>query len=155
MARRGIQPVWVHVVNRSTRPYRLQFVALDPNHFSPLEAAALNRYSGGKRLLSYGLLAWLFVPLLILLPIKLLAVRRTNRKMDAFLLEHAFRMRPVPASGEQTGSYSPTYRKGTRSFSSGCLTRRARKTSSSRCRSKGSAPTTFGASSMPFTPPRT
>ena len=103
MARRGIQPVWVHVVNRSNRPYRLQFVALDPNHFSPLEAAALNHYSGGKRLLGFGLLAWLFLPLLILLPIKLLAVRRANRKMDAFFLEHAFRMRPVPPGGEQAG----------------------------------------------------
>ena len=103
MARRGIQPVWVHVVNRSDRPYRLQFVALDPNHFSPLEAAALNHYSGGKRLLGFGLLAWLFLPLLILLPIKLLAVRRANRKMDAFFLEHAFRMRPIPPGGEQAG----------------------------------------------------
>ena len=104
MARRGIQPVWVHVINRSDRPYRLQFVALDPNHFSPLEAAALNHYSGGKRLLGFGFLAWwLFLPLLILLPIKLLAVRRVNRKMDAFFLEHAFRMRPIPAGGEQAG----------------------------------------------------
>ena len=104
MARRGIQPVWVHVVNRTDRPYRLQFVALDPNHFSPLEAAALNHYSGGKRLLGFGLLAWLlFLPLLILLPIKLLAVRRANRKMDSFFQEHAFRMRPIPAGGEQTG----------------------------------------------------
>ncbi len=103
MARRGIQPVWVHVVNQSSRPYRLQFVALDPNHFSPLEAAALNHYSGGKRLLGFGVLAWLFLPLLILLPIKLLAVRRANRKMDAFFLEHAFRMRPIPPGGEQAG----------------------------------------------------
>jgi len=104
MARRGIQPVWVHVVNHSDRPYRLQFVALDPNHFSPLEAAALNHYSIGKRLLGFGLLAWLFLPLLILLlPIKLLAVRSANRKMDAFFLEHAFRMRPVPPGGEQAG----------------------------------------------------
>ena len=103
MARRGIQPVWVHIVNRSDQPYRLQFVALDPNHFSPLEAAAINHYSGGKRLLAFGLLAWLFLPLLILLPIKLFAVRRANRKMDAFFLEHAFRMRPIPAGGEQSG----------------------------------------------------
>ena len=103
MARRGIQPVWVHVVNRSDRPYRLQFVALDPNYFSPLEAAALNHYSGGKRLLGFGLLAWLFLPLLILLPIKLFAVRRANRRMDAFFLEHAFRMRPIPPGGEQAG----------------------------------------------------
>jgi hypothetical protein len=103
MARRGIQPVWVHVVNRTNQPYRLQFVALDPNHFSPLEAAALNHYSGGKRLLGFGILAWLFLPLLILLPIKLFAVRRANRKMDAFFLEQAFRMRPIPAGGEQAG----------------------------------------------------
>jgi hypothetical protein len=103
MARRGIQPVWVHIVNRTNQPYRLQFVALDPNHFSPLEAAALNHYSGGKRLLGFGFLAWLFLPLLILLPIKLFAVRRANRKMDAFFLEHAFRMRPIPAGGEQAG----------------------------------------------------
>jgi hypothetical protein len=105
MARRGIQPVWVHVVNRTNLPYRLQFVAIDPNHFSPLEAAAANHYSGGKRLLGFGFLAWLFLfwPLLILLPIKLFAVRRANRQMDAFFHEHAFRMRPIPPAGEQAG----------------------------------------------------
>ena len=48
MSRRGIQPVWVHVVNRSAKPCRLQFVAIDPNYFSPLEAAAVNHYSSGK-----------------------------------------------------------------------------------------------------------
>ena len=103
MARRSIQPVWVHVVNRSKQPYRLQFVALDPNHFSPLEAAALNHYKGVRRLLGFGFLAWLFLPLLILLPIKLFAVRRANRTIDAFFLEHAFRMRPISAGGEQAG----------------------------------------------------
>lgn len=103
MARRSIQPVWVRVVNRSKQPYRLQFVALDPNHFSPLEAAALNHYKGVRRLLGFGFLAWLFLPLLILLPIKLFAVRRANRMMDAFFLKHAFRMRPIPAGGEQAG----------------------------------------------------
>ena len=104
MARRGIQPVWVHVVNRTQRPYRLQFVAIDPNHFSPREAAAANHYSSGKRLLGFGVLAWLFfLPLFILLPIKLFAVRRANRKMDEFFVGHAFRMRPIPAGGEQAG----------------------------------------------------
>ena len=53
MARRGIQPVWVQIVNRTARPCRLQFVAMDPNYFSPLEAAAVNQYSGGKRMLNY------------------------------------------------------------------------------------------------------
>ena len=104
MARRGIQPVWISVVNRSNQPCRLQFVALDPNYFAPLEAAAINHFSSGKRLLGFGLLAWLFLPLLILLlPIKLFAVRRANRKMDALFPEHAFPMRPIPAGGEQAG----------------------------------------------------
>jgi hypothetical protein len=103
MARRGIQPVWVQVVNRTSQPYRLQFLAIDPNYFSPLEAAGINHYKIGKRLLEFGVLAWLFLPLLIFLPIKLLAVRRANRKMDAFFLEHAFHMRPAPPGGEQAG----------------------------------------------------
>ena len=107
MARRGVQPVWVHVINHSDQPCRLQFVALDPNYFSPLEAAALNHYSSGKRLLGFGLLAWffwiLFLPMLILLPIKLISVYRVNRRMDAFFLRHAFRMRPIPAGGEHAG----------------------------------------------------
>jgi hypothetical protein len=106
MARRGIQPVWIHVVNRSAQPYRLQFVAIDPNYFSPLEAAAINHYSSGKRLLGFGFLAWLFLlflPVLVLLLIKLLAVRRANRRMDVFFQEHAFSMRPIPPGGEQAG----------------------------------------------------
>ena len=37
--RRGIQPVWIQIVNRTDRAYRLQFVSIDPNYFSPLEAA--------------------------------------------------------------------------------------------------------------------
>jgi hypothetical protein len=103
LARRGIQPVWVHVINKSPRPYRLQFVALDPCYFPPLEAAAINHYSGGKRLVGFGVLAWLFLPVLFLLALKLFAVPRANRRMDAFFREHAFRMRPVPPGGEQTG----------------------------------------------------
>lgn len=104
MARRGIQPVWVHVVNRTGRPCRLQFVALDPNYFSPLEASAVNHYSGGMRLLNYGLLAWLFfLPLILLFPLKFFSVLRANRKMDELFHEYAFRMKPIPAEGEHFG----------------------------------------------------
>jgi hypothetical protein len=103
MARRGIQPVWVHVVNRSDKPYRLQFIALDPAYFPPLEAAAINHYSGGRRLVGFGILAWLFLPLLILFASKLISVPRTNRKIDVFFREHAFRMSPIPSGGEQSG----------------------------------------------------
>ena len=114
MARHGIQPVWVHIVNRSAQPSRLQFVAIDPNYFSPLEAAAINHYSSGKRLFGFGLLAWLFLPLLLLLPIKLCAVRRANRRMDVFFQEHAFSMRPIPPGGEQAGFVFTNLSEGTK-----------------------------------------
>ena len=32
MARRGMQPVWLHLENRSERSYRLDLVRLDPNY---------------------------------------------------------------------------------------------------------------------------
>jgi hypothetical protein len=115
MARRGIQPTWIHIINNSTQPYRLQFVAVDPNYFSPLEASAVNHYSSGKRLLGFGLMAWLFfLPLALVLPIKLFSVRRANRKMDAFFLEHAFRMRPIAPGEEQSGFVYTNLSEGTK-----------------------------------------
>jgi hypothetical protein len=39
-----IQPVWVRVENHDTKAYRLMSSGLDPDHFSPLEAAYLNHY---------------------------------------------------------------------------------------------------------------
>src|SRR5262245_6949543 len=66
MAKRGIQPVWVRIVNNSQSICRLHLVSIDPNYFSTYEAAALNHYSFGKRLLGFGLLGWLFLPLLLL-----------------------------------------------------------------------------------------
>ncbi len=104
MARRGIQPVWIEVDNQSQHTYRLQLVSIDPNYFSPLEAAAANHSSGGRGLLQYGALAWfLFFPLLFLLPIKLLTGWRANSLMDAFFQEHAFRMKPIAPGKQQSG----------------------------------------------------
>lgn len=103
MAKRGIQPVWLRIANHSQSAYRLHVVGIDPNYFSPYEAAAANHYSSGKRLLSYGLLAWLFLPLLVLLPIKLLSAWRANRKMDAYFQEFAFHLRPIFPRRAQEG----------------------------------------------------
>ena len=103
MAKRGIQPVWLRIANQSAAAFRLHLVGIDPNYFSSYEAAAANHFSSGKRLLSYGLLAWLFLPLLVLLPIKLLSAWRANRKMDAFFQEHSFHLRPIAPGGSQEG----------------------------------------------------
>ena len=39
LASKNIQPVWVRVENHDTRTYWLAFTGLDPDYFSPLEAA--------------------------------------------------------------------------------------------------------------------
>jgi hypothetical protein len=103
MARRGVQPVWLRITNHSASPYRLSLVSIDPNYFSAFEAAAVNHYSDGKRVLGFGVLAWLFWPILLLIPLKVFAARRANRKMDAYFQEHAYRPRPVEAGEEQEG----------------------------------------------------
>jgi hypothetical protein len=45
LAEKGIQPVWIKVENRDDEPYWLMSSGLDPEYFSPLEAAYVN-YSG-------------------------------------------------------------------------------------------------------------
>src|SRR5687768_10918716 len=53
MGKRGIQPVWLRIVNNSQSICRLQMVSIDLNYFSAYEAAAVNHYSFGKRLLGF------------------------------------------------------------------------------------------------------
>jgi hypothetical protein len=95
LARRGIQPVWLKIANTNPHPYRLNLLSLDPNYYSSHEAAAINRFSTGRRLLEFGFLAWIFLPLIILLPIKIVAAWRANRKMEEYFEQHAFHLRPI------------------------------------------------------------
>src|SRR6516165_7202526 len=90
LARRGIQPVWLEITNNGGQPYRLRLASLDPNYYPPLEAAYANHFHIVRRLLGFGALAWLFLPLLILLPFKILAARIANRRMDAYFQERGF-----------------------------------------------------------------
>ncbi len=112
--RRGIQPVWIEIVNGTDRAARLQFVSIDPNYFSPLEAAAACHYKGVNRLLEFGALAWLFLPLLWLLPVKYVLGLRANRQMDEYFSQQAFRMRPVAAGSTQSGFVFTNLSEGTK-----------------------------------------
>ncbi len=103
MARRGMQPVLVKIVNRSPAAFRLNLMSLDPNYFSPQEAAAANHFSTGRKILEFGFLAWIFLPLIILLPLKFFGARRANRKMDSFFQKHAFRLRPIYPGAQAEG----------------------------------------------------
>ena len=86
LARRGIQPVFLRIVNRAAESVRLQLLSIDADYFTPLEAAALNHFSIGRRLSAFGAMGWLFLPLLALVPLKLVTAYLANGRMDEFFL---------------------------------------------------------------------
>jgi hypothetical protein len=103
MARRGLQPVWIRVVNDSAVPVRLDLFSIDAAYYTPLEAAYVCHFSSGRRLLGFGLLAWLYVPLLPLVVCKLIAVRTANRRMDAHFKREGFRGVPILPGQDRAG----------------------------------------------------
>jgi hypothetical protein len=104
LARRGLQPVHLRIVNRSDKLLRLQLERIDPNYYTPLEAAAANHFSIAKRLSAFGLVGWVFfLPLLLLIPFKLITAYRANRRMDDFFGSQAFHLRPIPPGGASEG----------------------------------------------------
>jgi hypothetical protein len=114
LARRGLQPIHVRVVNHSPIALRLHFRSLDPNYFPPLEAAARCHFSILRRLYTFGVFAWFFFPLLLLVPLKLLSIRRVNRKMDALFQELAFHRRPIATGGQSEGFVFAAFDAGTK-----------------------------------------
>jgi LssY C-terminus len=104
LARRGIQPVWLEIVNHRNGPLFIDPVRLDPNYYPPLEAALVNHFAVGRRLAGFGLLGWLFLPLLVLLPFKYFGARRANLSMDEYFREHAFPLGSI-APGESASGF--------------------------------------------------
>ena len=103
LARRGVQPVWIEIDNQSGVGQRLDFYTVDPRYYTALEAASLNHFSVGKRFLSFGILGWLFLFLLPLLPSKIISARRANRRMSALFKQHAFRGSVIPPGTKRAG----------------------------------------------------
>jgi len=114
LARRGIQPVYLRIVNNSNRLVRLQLVRIDPNYYTPLEAAATNHFSIIKRLSAFGFVGLLFIHLLILIPFKLISAYRANRRMDEFFSDQAFHLRPIPPGGTSEGFVFTSFDAGTK-----------------------------------------
>ena len=121
LARRGLQPVFLRIVNHSDRSLRLHLVSIDPNYYTPLEAAALNHFSIGKRLSAFGILAWwALLPVLALIPFKLITAYRANRRMDECFQSQAFHLRPFPPAARPRVLCSPRSTWGPRSCMSAC-----------------------------------
>lgn len=115
LSRRGIQPVYLRIVNKTDRLVRLQLVRIDPNYYPPAEAAAANHFSIVRRLSAFGLMgALVFFPLLLLLPFKLVTAYLANGRMDEFFRSQAFHLRPIPPGGASEGFVFTTFDAGTK-----------------------------------------
>lgn len=96
ITRKGVQAVYLRITNRHTHPLRLCAIDIAPHYYTPLEAAGLNHFSVLKRLSAFGLAGWIFLPLFLLLPFKLITAARANRRMDDEFRSRAFPLRPLP-----------------------------------------------------------
>jgi hypothetical protein len=114
LARRGLQPVHLRIENKSDRLLRLLLVEIDPNYYTPLEAAGVCHFSILKRLSAFGLIGWLFIHLLLLIPFKLITAYRANRRMDDFFHAEGFHLRPIPPGGTSEGFVFTTLDSGTK-----------------------------------------
>ncbi|HWL09649.1 MAG TPA: LssY C-terminal domain-containing protein, partial [Planctomicrobium sp.] len=95
LSRRGIQPVFLRIVNRQETPLRLSLLEIDPHYYTSLEAAGINHFSVLKRFSAYGVGALFLFPMLLLLPLKLLTAYRANRRMDECFRSQGFPLRPI------------------------------------------------------------
>lgn len=116
LARRGIQPIWLRIRINGEQSYRLHLGSLDPNYYSPLEAAFMSHFATGKRLAGFGLLAWLFFPLLIFVPLKYLGARAANRRMNAYFQEHGIGWGVIRPGSEVSGFAFTSLDRGTKEF---------------------------------------
>jgi len=114
VARRGIQPVFLRIENHAPSALRLQMVNVDPRYFTPLEAAGVNHFSIARRLSAFGALGWLFFPLLLLVPLKLLTAWLANGRMDVFFGRHGFRLGPIVPGATAEGFVFTTLDLGTK-----------------------------------------
>ena len=114
LARHGIQPVFLRIENRAAHAMRLQMVNVDPRYFTPLEAAAAAHFSIVRRLTAFGAIGWLFLPLLLLVPLKLVTAWLANARMDTFFRAHGFRLGPIAPGTTAEGFAFTTLDLGTK-----------------------------------------
>lgn len=103
LARHGLQAAWLEVTNGGGEPLWLDRVEVDPDYYTPLEAAHLVHFSMGKRLVAFGLLGWLFLPLLPLVPLKLLGARAANQHLNELFRTVGFPTGFIPPGKKISG----------------------------------------------------
>ena len=82
-----------------------------------MEAAYINHFRLVRRLIAFGVLAWLFLPFLVLPPFKLLAARVANRRMNDYFQEHGIGWGPIRPGTTLAGFVFTSLDEGTKQFS--------------------------------------
>jgi hypothetical protein len=111
---RGLQPVFLRIRNAGTETLRLQFREIDPRYYTPLEAAARCHFSILRRLSTYGIVGWMFAPLLLLIPLKLLTAYWANLRIDELFQAKGFHRRPIAPGQTVEGFVFTTLDAGTK-----------------------------------------
>ncbi|MEI7751645.1 MAG: hypothetical protein WCJ71_06095, partial [Candidatus Omnitrophota bacterium] len=91
LAKRGIQPLWLEIDNRSKNTLFLIPRNIDPNYYSADEAAYMAHYRQTRQFFDAGLLAIFFFPALALVPVNFFMTRAANKKMDGIFAEVSMR----------------------------------------------------------------
>jgi hypothetical protein len=116
LSRKGVQPIHLRITNRSHAPLRLQMLGIDPSYFTPLEAAMVSHFSLVRGFWMLGALAWMVLPLVLLLPSRLITAWLANRRMDRVFHALALRLRPIAPRATVEGFAFVRYEAGTREF---------------------------------------
>src|SRR5580700_813975 len=103
LARHRLQAVWLEVDNGDDEELWLDRVQLDPDYYTALEAANLTHFRMGTRLIAFGVIGWLFLPLLPLVPLKLLSARAANQRMNKLFRTAMFPSGVIPPATKLSG----------------------------------------------------
>jgi hypothetical protein len=103
LARHELQAVWLEIVNGGGEPLWLDRVLFDRNYYTPLETANLAHFAIGRRLVAFGLLGWMFLPLLPLVPLKLFSAHRANQRLSKLLRAMGFPTGVIPPGKKVSG----------------------------------------------------
>lgn len=114
LAKRGVQPVWVEIENKDATPYVFIPRNMDPNYYSPGEAAYMAHYKQTRQFLEAGLLAVIFFPALVLLPFNFFAIRRANGKMDGIFTTLSIPSHIVMPGAKEAGFVFTSVDEGTK-----------------------------------------
>jgi hypothetical protein len=114
LARRGMQPVWLRIANHGKQLRRLRLASLDPNYYPPLEAAFVNHFAVSKQLLGFGMLAWLWLPLIVLLPFRVFGAWSANQRMNEYFQQHGINSGLILPGHELAGFVFTTHDAGSK-----------------------------------------